>query len=307
MTWTLSTIRLPGKNIQEQKVIVCGDSYWMYVKGTAGYELYKSPVTDASNWTAKPLSGLSDKTFLLSQMTEYEDVLYLPASDGSLYASVDGAGWTLDEAPEIKALLGTVDSSGRTNRPSALAAIIKQGDAWFFASMNSELQWKTGAAVPEAFPIAGFGHASYEQMYYRYLMVVAGKDRTGRLSNTAWTTMDGRSWVRLTEEKSSFFEEREGVVVADYDDKLFMFGGIDASNKANKDIYRSVDKGVTWTLADTLIVLPETCRARGYASALVDKDHFILLFGGEESNSANCLDELWYGRIKRLGFKEQVE
>jgi hypothetical protein len=305
MTWTLSAGRLPGENIREQKVIASGDYYWMYVQGADGYELYKSPRTDPANWTAKPLTGLSGKTFMLSQMTEYGDILYLPASDGSLYVSVDGAYWSLEkEAPEIKALLGKLDAGEQTNRPSALAAIIKDGDTWLFASMNSDLLWEKGAAVPGVFPITGFGNTSYELMYYQHLMIVAGKDRSGRLSNATWETMDGRSWVRMTAESNSFYEEREGVMLTPYDDRLFMIGGIDASNTAIKDIYLSEDKGVTWHLADSLTVLPEACRARGYGSVLVDEEHFILLFGGKESTNANCLDELWNGRINRLGFRE---
>ncbi|MDR1675931.1 MAG: exo-alpha-sialidase, partial [Tannerella sp.] len=64
------------------------------------------------------------------------------------------------------------------------------------------------------------------------------------------------------------------------------------------------DRGITWNLADTLIVLPEDYRARGYASVLVDEEQFLLLFGGKERNGANMLEELWRGRINRLGFRE---
>jgi hypothetical protein len=303
MTWTLCAERLTGKNMQEQKVIAANGFYWMYVKSADGYELYKSPATDAENWTKTPLNGLSDKTFVLSQITEYEGVLYLPASDGTCYASIDGVNWDIEkDTPDIRVLLGTVEASPQVKRPSALAAVIREGDVWRFAAMDADAHWKTGAAIPETFPVTGFGAASYEQMYYRHLIVVAGKDRNGGLSNTAWDTMDGLSWVRLTDEGASFFEAREGVMLTQYDEKLFLIGGIDASNRAIKDIYRSIDKGITWNLADTLIVLPETYRARGYASMLVDQDHFILLFGGKESKNANVLDELWRGRINRLGF-----
>ncbi|MDR3260433.1 MAG: exo-alpha-sialidase, partial [Tannerella sp.] len=217
----------------------------------------------------------------------------------------DGILWDVrKDAPEIKALLGVLEAGEVVGHPSLLTAIVREGDDWFFASMSEDMQWKTGAAVPEAFPVAGFGNVSYEQMYYPYLTLVAGKDRRGRLSNLSWSTMDGLAWVRLTDENKSFYEEREGVMLTQYDGKLFLIGGIDASNHAQKDIYRSENKGVTWNLADTLIVLPEDCRARGYASVLVDEENFLLLFGGKESNGANMLEELWRGRINRLGFVE---
>jgi len=117
--------------------------------------------------------------------------------------------------------------------------------------------------------------------------------------------MTGLSWVRLTDERKSWYERREGVMVTQYDNRLYLIGGIQSSNVPAKDIYVSNDKGISWALAnDALIFLPESYKARGHASVLVDKDNFLLLFGGKENNSANVLDELWSGRINRLGFKD---
>jgi hypothetical protein len=305
MTWTRHADHLLGKNVQEQKVIARNDEYRMYVKDADGYGLYRSPATDAVTWTPLPLTGLSGKTFLLSQITEYEGVLYLPASDGSLYQSANGQDWTnVASAPAVTALLGTVEAGTTVKQPSALTAIIRNGDTWSFAAMGADLQWKTGEAVPPDFPVAGFGSTCYEVMYYRHLVVVAGKDRNGQLGNVSWDTVDGLSWIRLTDENASFYEKREGIMLTQYDSKLFLIGGINAADQATKDIYLSRDKGITWSLADTLIILPETYPARGYASVLVDREQFILLFGGKESNHADVADELWRGRINRLGFKE---
>lgn len=305
MTWTLHSDQLAGKNIREQKVFASGDSYRMFVRNTAGYELHTSLKTDVKSWKATALEGLSNKELLLSQMTKYAGAFYVPATDGSLYYSSDGIRWEVQAgAPNIKALPGVLDSVTQIRRPSVLTAVIEEGDAWLFARMGENRQWETGTAVPETFPVAGFGKVSYELMYYPHLTVVAGKDRNSRLSNDSWDTMDGLTWVRLTDEMQSFYEEREGIMLTQYDNKLFLIGGIDASDHALKDIYRSEDKGITWNLADTLIVLPEVYRARGYASVLVDEEQFLLLFGGKERNGANMLEELWRGRINRLGFKE---
>ena len=67
---------------------------------------------------------------------------------------------------------------------------------------------------------------------------------------------------------------------------------------------RSANRGLSWTLVNKLIVLSETFQPRGYASLLVDKDNYMLLFGGKEKHDRAVLDELWRGRINRLGFKE---
>ena len=108
----------------------------------------------------------------------------------------------------------------------------------------------------------------------------------------------------LTDQESDYFDKREGVLLSAYDDKFCLVGGIDEANKAQKDMYFSRDGGVTWTLSDTLTVMPEDYKARGFASVLVDKDNFMLIFGGKENNNANDLDQIWKGRINRLGFKD---
>lgn len=305
MAWTLYSEHLAGSGVQEQKVIVFGDNYRMYVRNADGYSVYTSPRTGVPEWTGMRMESLTDRIFYLSQMTAHEGRLYLPASDGSLYHSSDGILWEVwSGAPQVVALLGALEAGVQIKRPAALAAVVREGDAWHFAALTGT-EWTKGAAVSERFPTAGFGVVSYEQMYYPHLTIVAGKDREGRLSNAAWSTMDGLAWTCLTDAETSYFEPREGVMLTQYDDKLCLIGGIDASNKALKDIYWSKDKGVSWTPTDSLKILPEDYRARGYASALTDDDRFLLLFGGKESNDANALEEIWRGRINRLGFAEE--
>lgn len=303
MEWTLRESPLLGKTAQDQKVITHNGAYWMYVKGQDGYELYLS--SNATHWTEANLTGLTEKTFMLSQLVSYEGFLYLPTTEGVLYQSVNGTDWSaLDDAPEVKAVLGVVYESGQLKRPSALATVINENDKWYYAAMNKDFQWQTGSEIVSTFPVTGFGHVSHEVMYYQRLMVVAGKSRDSQLSNAAWETMDGIQWVQLTDDRADSFDKREGIALTTYDEHFYLFGGINASNTAKKDIYRSENKGVTWEQVDTLIVFPEAYKARGYSSVLIDDDNFILLFGGKENNSANMLDELWSGRINRLGFKD---
>ena len=305
MDWKWSSNRLLGKAVQEQKVIVRNNFYWMYVRAASGYELYRSPVADRKTWTPVALTGLSGKTVILSQLTEYEEVLYLPASDGSLYYSTDGGNWNvLEQTPAVKTLLGTINGSEQGKTSSKLAAIIQEDNIWRFATMDVDRKWEKGTVTPAEFPVSGFGNSSYESMFFWRLVVAAGKNRNGGLSDAAWETMTGLSWVRLTDARKSYFDKREGVMLTQYDGNLFLIGGINALNEPKKDIYISWDKGISWAKADSLIVLPETYKARGHASVLVDKDNFLHLFGGKENNSANILDELWSGRINRLGFKD---
>jgi len=305
MAWNWFSHRLLGKAIQEQKVIEQDGYFWMYVRSAGGYELYRTPIVDRRTWTPVTLTGLSGKTFLLPQITEYEGIFYIPATDGTLYYSTNKTDWkSMETAPAVKTLLGVINSNETVRTSSALAAVIQEDNAFFFAAMNENNQWEKGVATPAGFPVSGFGVTSYETAFYWHLVIAAGKDINGRLSNTVWETMNGLNWVCSTDERYTIISKREGAMVTHYDGKMFLIGGINASNTAERDIYYSQDRGITWALADSLLYLPETFRARGYASVVVDKDNFLHLFGGKENNSANMLDELWSGRINRLGFKD---
>jgi len=305
MAWNWFSNRLLGKAIQEQKVIEQENYFWMYVRSSSGYELYRTPVVDKKTWTPAPLTGLSGKTYLLAQMTEFDGVLYLPSSDGTLLYSTNKSDWRIMEAaPVVKTLLGVKNSNDIVRSESVLSAVIQEDNNFYFAAMNTENKWEKGAMTPELFPVSGFGNTTYETAFYWHLVVAAGKDRNGRLSNAVWETMNGLYWVCSTDERFTSFDRREGVMLTHYDDKMFLIGGINASNTANKEIYYSKDRGITWNLTDSLMYFPESFKARGYASVIVDKDNFLHLFGGKENNSANILDELWSGRINRLGFKD---
>lgn len=311
MSWDLYADNVFGFPVKEQKVVIWGSEndeyYYMYMQAAdagKGYSLKSSSVSDGKSWTELSLEGLPAGEVRLSQMTEYEDALYVPTTKGALYQSVDGQKWTLvDQAPSVKTVLGAVKSGG-LNQPSALATIVDNNGTLNYAVMDKDQGWTTGDVVPAGFPVSGFGSLSSLNMFRESLTVVAGKDKDGKLLNAAWSTMTGASWVLLTDMESDYFDKREGVMLSAYDDKFCMVGGIDESNKALKDIYFSIDGGVSWTLSDTLVVMPENYKARGFASVLVDKEKFMLIFGGKENNSANDLDQIWKGRINRLGFKD---
>lgn len=312
MSWDLYANNVFGFPVKEQKVITWGEEndeyYYMYVQAadaSKGYSLQSSSVSNVRSWTTLPLEGLPAGEVRLSQMTEYNNALYVPTTKGALYQSVDGQKWTLVDQPwSVKTILGAVREGG-LNQSSALATIVDNNGTLNYAAMDKDMKWTTGEAVPAGFPVSGFGSLSSQNMFRESLTVVAGKDKDGKLLNSAWSTMTATSWVLLTDMESDYFDKREGVMLSAYDDKFCMVGGIDEANKAHKDIYFSIDGGVSWTLSDTLTVMPEDYKARGFASVQVDKEKYMLIFGGKENTNANELDQIWRGRINRLGFDKQ--
>jgi hypothetical protein len=305
--WELSPDLISGKSFSEMKVLLYNDLYYMYAKvpsvsGTGvECELYRSETSDRMEWEPASITGLPGNT-VLSRMTEYGNFLYAFTADGELFRSADGQRWSqVGEAPHIYTLLGAIPED-KTGGVPVLSGISKTDETLKFVVMNDQMEWQTGAVAPASFPLSGFGVLNYEAMYHSYLAVSGGRDQGGDLSGQTWSTMNGLSWVSVTNRQSTF-SAREGSAFFHYDTLFYLLGGMDASGTALKDLYYSKDKGVTWW-QDTVHVMPEDYAARGFSSVIIDEDNYILLFGGKAGKDTNILNELWRGRINRLGFKE---
>lgn len=306
MIWGKFADPMIGITLREQKVVPFNydgvENYFMYVnpvESGKSYQLYRTPVADPKNWEFLSLSGLPSDDVRLSQITEYNGSLYVPATDGTLYTSADGLSWSaVVGAPSVRYVFGEVKEGA--NQPSALATVVDKDGTLAFYAMNKSREWLAGGVVPAQFPLTGFGNIQYEAMYHAYLLVGGGRDKDNQLTNTSWATMDGKSWALMGSEAQSGFSKREGVMLAGYDEKFFMIGGLDASGKALKDIHTSIDNGITWSLMDTMVVLPSDYEARGFSSITVDKQNYVNIFGGKTSPGSDELNQLWRGRINRL-------
>ncbi len=309
MVWQQYATDMLPDGFVNQKVIPFNDDsagyYYMYAQPSAdaAYQLYRSKQSDARSWEEIPLAGLPGKEVLFSQITLHDSLYYVAAEDGSLYSSADAASWQLVEgAPKVKALLGHIEEG--VNQPAVLAAIVEEENGLVFAAMDADGQWEKGHAVPPHFPIEGFSSASYYLMYTSRAMIVGGKSSDGQLQNASWATMDALDWAEQTNSQGNYFTKRQGPMMAYYDNMFYLTGGIDESGKAQKDIYRSSDYGITWNYIDSLVVLPDSYQARGFASMLVDKDNYLMIFGGKPTVEGPDLNDIWRGRINRLGFED---
>lgn len=316
MVWTLYADKIADEAIKEEKTVVFGaadaEYYYMYMQPantSKGYQLYRSSVSDGKNWTSQSLTGLPAGEVRLSQITEMGDYLYAVTTKGALYRSANGLDWTLVEnTPSIKSLLGSIratdDFTGSGKQTSALATVIDTDGKLTFASLDKSQEWKSGVEVPAGFPISNFGNVSYTSMFRARLMLVAGRDKNNNLLNSSWATADGIDWAMLTDSEANQFDKQEGVSVVEYDEKFFMLSGINGAGKASSAVYLSKDGGVNWTVSDTLVVMPADFKPRGFASICVDQHNFMYLFGGKETTNSNVSDQIWRGRINRLGFKK---
>ena len=312
MQWNQVTQEMLGESSLEQKVIpyTYNDEkvYFQYIKNSSNqFELYYSTADDLQYWEELPLTGLSDININLYQLTACGDYLYLPNRNGGVLRSENGLDWeaySTPEMPNIVGIFGMVNSSA-TQPDIMLSALALSNGIYSFAAMDTSGQWILGEEVPESFPINDFASANYENVNHAYLNIAGGTSAAKLLQNSCWTTTDGYSWVQLSSENGMNFSSREGAMLAFYDNKLMLIGGIDSNGRALKDIYLSTDRGLTWAVSDTMVVMPENFAARGYSSICMDDEKYILLFGGKTSSSARTMDDIWKGRINRLGFDEE--
>jgi len=308
MVWTKFPSSLPGNSVAERKVISFAtdnvEQYYMYTTEADGYHLYTATVVEQNNWSTKTLTGLPAGKVNFDQLAIYENRLYVPSSEQKLYSSIDGQTWALvDNAPAVNSVLGVLLEETTAKKASALAAIASENGVSHFVSMNKSGEWTKGGNVYSEFPVTGFANLSYNLMYRERLLLAGGKSSNGDVLSGTWSTMDGVSWALLSEDAD--FGGREGASVALYDSTFFMIGGFDAEGAALKDIYRSKDNGLSWVKSDTLVLMPDEYKAKGYSSMVVDdKTNIIYLFGGKDKKNTNDLGELWRGQINRLGFKK---
>ena len=302
MVWQHIAPLLGRSDIAEGRIVGHAGTYLLLARTANGLSAYRS--SDAQAWQALATTGLpAGKTLRAAEATVFRHTFYIYSTDGTLYRSADGAAWTaVAGAPAIAHLLGAVDTVTYGTRATALAAIIRSGDSLRFASMNAAGIWTTGDVVPATFPTSGFGSLSYEAAYRCHLLLVGGKQRDGSLTSRAWETTDGHTWICLNENTASGLPALQGAAVVMYDGKLYLVGGIKASNVASQTLYISSDRGATWHLAGRKLMLPAEFRARGYVMPVVTADGYLIFTGGQASPGGDMIDEMWRGRINRLSY-----
>ncbi|MDR3128645.1 MAG: DUF6242 domain-containing protein [Tannerellaceae bacterium] len=234
----------------------------------------------------------------IEQLTKYNEKYYRVSKAGlevGLYSSLNGMEWASVSGGESwRYLLGSIEGSARQS--SFLAGISQTPEGEVFVYLNED-NFEEGDAVPASFPRTGFGKVNYTSMHYNYLLLVGGRGEDGKLSSDCWSTSDGKVWVNQTEHNGSGFSAREGSVVVNYDNRLWLFGGQTENGGSDiilTDIYISYDRGINWTPPPPEVTsTPSEFFPPPFASVSLSSDssYFLLLAPP---------DKVWRGGINRL-------
>lgn len=273
--------------------------FYNYSASESGIELYSSE--DAVNWNKETLTGLPDNTNVNSirMFNAGYFTYYANTPEGRWWGSFDGKNW--DEGNydyPIISILGTINT-GVIQRET-FCCVIKKDDKLIFATTSDLKHWNYGKEIPEDFPVSEFSFITYENMLVERLVLVGGYTSSGKFLNTTWATTDGMAWGKLSGgETSGSYPLIKDSNAFLYEDRFYLLNGQYENGDFNKEVYYSIDGGVTWNLSATKHFLPEkeyTFRTK--ASVLIGKNNFIYILGGKNNNLV--LNDIWKGRVNRL-------
>ncbi len=279
-----------------QKLIWINDMLHLYVSSGVNSYLYTS--TDGATWTPQTLTGLMGND-QFNTMLELNGVLYISNIDG-LYASTDTRAWTklTTNVATLSNLLFVLDGALH-------GLVVDASGNQRFANSTDGTTWNIGTITPADFPVEGYAAVTYRTKTTKEkAFVIGGLSADNEVLNTRWSTENGTYWTNFTVEEPEFGSMANTSIVQ-YDDKLYMFGGVDQDNVVlENSILLSNDEGMSWQAPDTTYnQLPETYIKRYKQTVAVDNNHHIIIVGGQDRTE--FFQDVWRGKLNRLGFDEE--
>ena len=296
--WTRLTDTIQGypNDESEQRVVELKDEFILIANNGFQNRVYSS--ADGANWTGPSTpSGLPAACRVRQIISDGTTLYYAEATD--LYTSTDAVNWTKQTMQyEMKTMLLYWN-----DLPWVL--VDKEGpELAFFAADSLNL---TGLRPSQDFPVSDFASVNFNSPSGRErAMIIGGFAENGKSLNTRWnleysTHITDNKGYRLREFSidQPNFSTMTGVSVVFYDDRLMLFGGVDANQTYfGRDILISEDEGITWTQADTAKnQLPEVYTARQKQTAIV-RNSYIYLFGGQNAQRTFC--DVYRGKLNSI-------
>ena len=319
LTWvhmdTVADVFTQSVNSGEQKAVLMGQGLnkelLVYTSPTQLYRTSANP--GEYGWTAADVTGLpaqADVTSLLA----FGGRLYMLAS-GDVYASdATGTAWQKVEmlSGNVQSLVATLPDNDVSRQEATLIGICQDEsqENVFCTITEKQLEehagWTLGEKVPSGFPTEHIYYANYTTGGGAAQVMVAGMPLNGNEKTVAWFSNYGLDWASLeTDVENMWCPAMQNPVLLYYAEQFYAFGG------AMDAIYTS-ESGIGWQQVEEKFLLPaEFKNKRSYtvvvdatsedAVSAADKRDFIwVIFGGNGTPN-----EVWRGRLSRLGFERE--
>ncbi|MFZ4456293.1 MAG: DUF6242 domain-containing protein [Bacteroidales bacterium] len=294
----------------DSKTVVFKGEFWTYLKSTNGYFLYTSATTDGAVWQSRTSALFMPTNAEIETITLFANKLYLRTSENLLISSSDGLNWSKlgGAAKNISAIYGSIVDQSAANH---LIVLTEENGVRRFASVSDagDLTICGDAIIPDDFPVSGFATINKIIGLTEKLTLIAGRDKNGNLLNSVqqlywdnsgfhcgYNMENGKNWFPVCESPNAYY----------YDSKMIVSCGRELT-KENKNTYFSTNYGLSWA-KDTTHLYPTAFVARANSSVVVDSKNYIWIFGGQNkfvNRPAAGINEIWRGRLNRLGFVRQ--
>ena len=290
-----------------QKGLLFNDSIYFFVNSGLNNSLYKS--LDGHQWTDRIiLTGLPNYAEIRN-IVKFKTKLFLIQDGTSIYSTSNGIDWT--SADFTTKDYSFVNLLYEFN--SKLWAITKSNNdgIYRFATSVDGAEWIVIGEVPANFPVGDYAALSFASRTNQPKVLIAGGvNAAGELVNNIWSSENGSYWLDFSRENKTL-GSLAGVSIVNYDDKLLLFGGSDASGEVVENYYMvSIDEGLSWTKPDTtynqirqLLTTPKAVYLNyepRYLQTAIVKDKNIILIGGRDKSKVYT--DVWTGKLNRLSF-----
>lgn len=227
-------------------------------------------------------------TPVVSSLTATDNALFILADDGTLYTSQDGIEWS-SCGVKWHSLLGTYDD--------VALGVIDAEDGYYHDEYPRDDDF-TADLVEDGFPVHGSSEMIQTDNKWSLssqAMMMGGVDSQGRVLSDVWG-YDGEHWGKINNHSTTALPALTGATLFPYytyrslsgvrryklQQTWFVMGGKRADGTLNDKIYLSNTQGVTWTQADTTMVIPAHMNKFYGAQAFV---HFETISATTSSNS----------------------
>lgn len=302
--WTCTSNKVGMQQPCSQRTILSGDTLYYFANTGFATKLYCS--LDAVSWTEQDVVGLPTDC-QVQQIVSDEGMFYYGDSL-NMYTSSNGVQWTshsyvLDSLSPIKT---TMAFNGNVWVISCNARNQYLLTYWEDNQLKPLLNGTKVDTLPSSFPISDFAVVQFESTSgHTHTMVAGGYNRYGRMVNCRWNIEYNRSigqyrMVDYAQEQPQL-EAFAGASIVSYDDKLYMFGGVDENQQFLPDIRYSTDEGLHWLAVDTSKnQLPSEYYAPRYNVSTLVKNNNIYLIGGK--SHTQTFTDAYRGRINSIDF-----
>ncbi len=260
---------------------------------------------DAVSWNLIT-NGASWGPYNFTTATFFNNIIYVfgctlgsfNAFSGGTFTSTDGATWTevTTTIDGNEAIVPASEYTGLVTFQDKLWLVggHAPGEGFAFDDVKNTLwQSSDGEAWTLVTPTDGWSKRERTAVlvYDSKMWVIGGNGYPpfGLLAapmNDVWSSADGTTWVEATAAAS--FPARTDPAAFIYDNKMYISGGMDASEIMLNDLWSSTD-GVTWT--EVTVQTPYSAR---WGHKVVVYDNKLWLTGGETDDTGdNVLGDMW--------------